>query len=350
MNIIGENLKRIRLLKNLSLKEAGKLLNMSDTMIMKYEQGKVIPNSTKLIEFADGYKVNALDFLEHYSPVKMQFTNFRKRKSLTGKKLELLKDLIQREVSKYIEVLKLNSINLEKLKLETYVCSTLEDCENAALKFRQNIIKISNILPISDLTSILENLGIIIVNLKNLDERFKDFDGFSEIVDGIPVIVLPDNINDGARQRFTIAHELGHLVLKFKDNMIDIEKLCNRFASALLMPKEVIFHEFGRERYKISFYELEAFKNEYKVSISSIVYRLHDLNIISDYFYKNMCIKINKIIDKNDKHPVSKEISYQFKKIVHKLQIDDIISLSKALELLGVSQDEYNIEENYCRY
>ena len=347
-NIIGENLKRIRLLKNLSLKEAGKLFNMSNTMIMKYEQGKVIPDSTKLIEFAEGYHVRATDILEHYSEVKMQFTNFRKRKSLTGNKLELLKDLIQREVSKYIEVMKLNNLTLPKINLETYVCDTLEKAEEASRKFRENIIKISNILPISDLTSILENLGILIVPLKNLDERFKSFDGLSEIVDGIPVIVLPDNVVDGARQRFTIAHELAHLVLRFKDTTLDIEKLCNRFASSLLMPKEVIIHEFGLKRDKISFFELEAFKNEYKVSIHSIVYRLHDLGIISDYLYKNMYIKINKTIGKNDESPIAKEVSYQFRKIVHKLEIDNIISLDKALELLGVSHDEYNIEENYC--
>ena len=35
MNEIGRNLKKIRLLKNLSLKEAGKLLNMSSTAIKK---------------------------------------------------------------------------------------------------------------------------------------------------------------------------------------------------------------------------------------------------------------------------------------------------------------------------
>ena len=36
MDEIGKNLKRIRLLKNLSLKEAGNLLNMTATAISKY--------------------------------------------------------------------------------------------------------------------------------------------------------------------------------------------------------------------------------------------------------------------------------------------------------------------------
>ncbi len=38
MKEVGKNLKRIRLLKNLSLKEAGRLLNMSAPAISKYEK------------------------------------------------------------------------------------------------------------------------------------------------------------------------------------------------------------------------------------------------------------------------------------------------------------------------
>ena len=42
MEEVGKNLKRIRLLKNLSLKEAGSLLNMSAPAVSKYEKGEII--------------------------------------------------------------------------------------------------------------------------------------------------------------------------------------------------------------------------------------------------------------------------------------------------------------------
>ena len=45
MDGIGKNLKRIRLLKNLSLKDAGNLLNMTDTSISKYEKGEILPDT-----------------------------------------------------------------------------------------------------------------------------------------------------------------------------------------------------------------------------------------------------------------------------------------------------------------
>ena len=275
----------------------------------------------------------------------MKFTSFRKKKRLTGQNLKLLEDLIQDEVAKYLEVLEMNNIDINNIKLKEYPCIILEDAEKAADNFR-NYIKISNKQPISDLISILENLGIIIIQIKNPDNRFNDFDGLSEIVNNIPVIVLLDNIKDGARQRFTIAHELGHLVLNIKNACLDEEKLCNRFASTLLMPKEAVINEFGYSRSNINFFELIAFKNEFKVSYTAIIYRLKDLNIISEYLYKKLSIFLSQRIGKNDPKPIPPEISYQFKKIVYKLEADEIISINKACELLGLTIDEYNNQDN----
>lgn len=345
MSGIGINLKRIRLLKNLSLNEAGKLLNMTATAVSKYEKGEIIPDSKKLIDFANAYNVNSIDLLKVYNAPKMKFNSFRKRKRLVGQNLELLENLIQDEVAKYLEVIELNNTALQSIKLKKYLCNSLEDAENAANDFR-NFIKISNKQPISDLTNIFENLGIVIIHIKNPDGRFDDFDGLSEFVNNIPVIVILDGIKDGARQRFTIAHELGHLLLNIKDEELDEEKLCNRFASALLMPKEAVINEFGLSRNHINFFELTAFKLEFKVSYTAIAYRLKDLNIISDYFYKNLSIYLSQRIGKNDSNPIQPETSYQFKKIVYKLEADEIISISKACELLGVSIDEYNKEDN----
>lgn len=345
MNNIGNNLKRIRLLKNLSLKEAGNLLNMSATAISKYEKGEIIPDSKKLIEFSNAYNVKSIDILKIYNAPKMKFTSFRKKKRLTGQKLELLKDLITQEVSKYLEVREMNELDSNNIKLKQYSVNNFLEAEQAANDFR-NYINISNMQPISDLINILENLGIIIIQIKNPNNQFNDFDGLSEFVSNVPIIVLLDDIKDGARQRFTIAHELGHLILKIDSNDIDEEKLCNRFASALLMPKEAIINEFGQSRKNINFFELKAFKNEYKVSYAAINYRLKDLNIISEYLYKSLSILISKKIGKNDPQPITPETSYQFKKTVYKLEANEIISLNKACELLGVTTYEYNNENN----
>lgn len=346
MNGIGNNLKRIRLLKNLSLKEAGDLLHMSPTAVSKYEKGKILLNSEKLIVFANAYGVKSIDLLRVYTSIEMKFTSFRKKKRLTGQNLELLKEVIQDEVTKYMEVLELNNTTVNnEFIFKKYKCNSLKDAEDSASEFRK-FINISNMQPISDLINILENLGIVIIQIKNPNKIFDGFDGLSEVINNIPIIVLPEDITDGARQRFTIAHELGHLLLEVKDNNLNEEVLCNRFASALLMPKKAIINEFGVSRRNISFFELTAFKNEFKVSYMAIIYRLKDLNIISSYLYRNLCIFLNQKIGKKDPKPIQPEISYQFKKMVHKLEADGIISLNKSCELLDLTVDEYNRENN----
>ena len=350
MNEIGRNLKKIRLLKSLSLKEAGNLLNMSPTAVSKYEKGNIVPDSLKLIEFANAYDVKTIDLIKAYKTPKMEFTSFRKKKRLTGGNLELLKQLILEEVSKYLEVLNLSNVSINKIKLKKYLCNNLNDAEKAAEKFR-NFIEISNKQPISDLINILENLGIIIIQVKNYDNRFSDFDGLSEIVEGVPVIVLLDGITDGARQRFTIAHELGHLVLNLNNKDLDVEKMCNLFAGAMLMTKEAVIKEFGATRSNISFYELKAFKMEYRVSMAAIIYRLKELNIISESLFRKINISFSsKGMKKREPDVILPEQSYQFHRIVHKLEVNNIISLNKACELLGLSIYEYNTEDNHYRY
>ena len=126
MNGIGNNLKRIRLLKNLSLKEAGSLLDMTATAISKYEKGEILPDSKKIIEFANAYDVKSIELLKVYNAPQMKFTSFRKKKRLTGQNLKLLEDLIQDEVAKYLEVLEMNNIDINNIKLKEYPCTIFE--------------------------------------------------------------------------------------------------------------------------------------------------------------------------------------------------------------------------------
>ena len=138
MNDIGNNLKRIRLLKKLSLKKAGDLLNMSAPAIAKYEKGLIIPNSEKLIMFSKAYNVNVSEILKTYNKPIMKFNTFRKKQSLKGQNLELLKDIIQNKVSDYLEVIELNDYKYEKIKMNSYKCNKIEDVEEISDQFRKD--------------------------------------------------------------------------------------------------------------------------------------------------------------------------------------------------------------------
>ncbi len=171
MKEIGKNLKRIRLLKKLSLKEAGLLLNMSATAVSKYEKGEIHPNSQKIIEFANAYGVKVLDLLKTYNIPEMKFNSFRKKQRLRGENLELLKEIVQNKVADYLEVIELNEIKSSSNKIKKYICNNDNDAELAAEEFRKNY-KLSINQPIPDLINILENIGILIIEIDNTNERF----------------------------------------------------------------------------------------------------------------------------------------------------------------------------------
>ena len=152
MKEVAKNLRRIRLLKNLSLKEAGDLLHMTAPAIAKYEKGEIDPNSERLIQFANAYGVKVLDLLQSHDAPQMKFTAFRKKQRLQGQNLELLKEIIQNKVGDYLEVIELNNIKSDDNKLKRYPCSNLDEAESAANKFRnENDLSIwTNLMKITD--------------------------------------------------------------------------------------------------------------------------------------------------------------------------------------------------------
>ena len=79
--------------------------------------------------------------------------------------------------------------------------------------------------------------------------------------------------------------------------------------------------------------------------------RLKELKIISISLYKILSVSISYQTN-NDLSPLDLEVSYQFKKIVYKLESNKIISVNKACELLGVLESEYYKEDynNWYKY
>lgn len=119
-----------------------------------------------------------------------------------------------------------------------------------------------------------------------------EFSGMLIRKDGYALI----GINSGessVRQRFTVAHELGHFYLhEEKDTFIDFrdkkgttsqtprEKQANMFAAALLMPRKLIevdVKQLGKDGFTED--ELDRLAKKYDVSADAMRYRLINLNL-----------------------------------------------------------------------
>ena len=78
--------------------------------------------------------------------------------------------------------------------------------------------------------------------------------------------------------RFTLAHELGHLVMH-RFPTADMETEANEFASALLMPASDIASAFRGRRVTLQL--LAALKPEWKVAMQALLMRATDLRFVT---------------------------------------------------------------------
>ena len=182
------------------------------------------------------------------APVVLEGIEYRKRSSLPKKRL----DAITHEVLDQIE----RRIELENLFPQSPVKSfapveevndqmtSMDQIEDVADRVRSawNL----GFDPIPDLIDVLETNGIRVFMIEAYTEN--KFDGLAARVSGMPIVVVGRHW-PGDRQRFTLAHELGHLMLEGRlAQDLDEEKACNRFAGAFLFPRESVRQELGGHR------------------------------------------------------------------------------------------------------
>jgi len=137
--------------------------------------------------------------------------------------------------------------------------------------------------PIADVLLAMENAGIVCVKGELGHTKM---DGVSHWgADGRPYVFISTDKANGIRNRFDAAHELAHLITHSKVSEADyrkhykeIERQANLFAGAFLLPET----SFAQD---IALPTLDGFlsmKKRWKVSISAMIMRSHQLNIIDD--------------------------------------------------------------------
>jgi Zn-dependent peptidase ImmA (M78 family)/transcriptional regulator with XRE-family HTH domain len=140
--------------------------------------------------------------------------------------------------------------------------------------------------PIGNLTRGAERAGAVLVGLSMTDlpstGRVRHHHGVSAWpdLDERPVIGF-STADPGDRQRHTIAHELGHLVLHRlgrSSNGRDLEAEASEFAGTLLMPTDDAAAVFADNRVTLSF--LASLKEHWGISIAGLVMRARQVEAI----------------------------------------------------------------------
>ena len=164
----------------------------------------------------------------------------------------------------------------------------------------------------------------------------------------VPVVVV--NAGDwGERQRFTIAHEFGHIVLGVSRGL-DAERVAHRFAGAFLMPAEALRLEVGKRRRALSLGELLALKRVFGVSMQALTHRCRDLDIIDATTYRALFSEFGRLgwrlPPTRSTAPWPAERPSRFGRLCLRALAEGAISESKAAELLGIGIADV---DNYMR-
>jgi len=146
--------------------------------------------------------------------------------------------------------------------------------------------------PIADLTRVLEAAGIIIV-ARDLHTSGQDaVSSWPADEHERPIIVVRNDLPTD-RWRFTLAHELGHLLMH---GWVDDgqEEQANEFASEFLAPRNDIEAELQGLRTG-DFTRLLNLKQRWGISVAALIRRAFTLDIITDRQYREFHVRLNQM-------------------------------------------------------
>lgn len=310
--------------------------------VSKFERGLTTPTSQTLIRLARALGTRTEFFLRP-TTVTLQQPEYRKRASLPKKQLAQVEADILDQVERFLELLSLFPTRpVARFEVPTAVpkrIASYEEIEQVALSLRDAWHLGHDAIP--DLTDTLEGRGL--VALTTDADKSSKFDGLAATVGDLPVVVVGADW-PGDRQRFTMAHELGHLTLggRLADDLNE-EKACNRFAGAFLVPLPTVRYELGSRRNRLEPRELYALKHEYGVSMMAWVFRAADAGVISDAtkttLFRMFSAKGWRTQEPGE--PVGSEAPKLFEQLVLRALAEEMISTSKAAELMGISTSAF---------
>lgn len=259
--------------RGMTQSELGEVLGLAQGTISKVESGALPPTD----ELASKYSVAlnlprelfSLEYGYRYLPV----TFYRKRLSIGKGEIKRIEaNALLRRI--FVHRLQ-TAVELPAVKLPRLILAASHTPETLAQDLRRQWQIPPG--PIENLVTILEDHGIIV-----LCEDFGTdmVDGFSlfDVDDpmGVAPIVLINQSIPGDRQRFTMAHELAHMVLHHHLEIAPdtSEAEADLFASEFLVPSDEIAPHLQR----IDMRRLSELKAYWKVSMQSLLVKAGRIN------------------------------------------------------------------------
>ena len=308
----GGQLKSARLLRGLTVTALANETGISKQSISLYENNENKPDYERGYKLAAALQVPYEFFLQKDAcPMQTAATYFRSLASTS--KLSRTSQSIKLEyIAKIYEAL-LNYIDFPALNLPDveFIGSEIDFDEE---ENHRTLIELEQIAadvralwglgdgPIDDLQYALESNGIVVTGF---DASENKIDAFSQRIitstGEVCIVALNQGEKPEGRIRFDMAHELAHILIHpwsedldciSKEEFKQRETQANIFAGAFLLPRESFSKDIMAHPTDLKYYQW--LKKKWKVSIQAMIYRSHQLKIISSNQYQYMMRQISK--------------------------------------------------------
>lgn len=307
----GERLRNARMFRGLTLTELAKRTDISKQSLSLYENDNNVPDYSRVRVLAVELNFPFEYFFQKDNYIsKTETTYFRSFASAT-KKDRTAQSIKLEYVAKMYEIL-LEYISFPDMNLpsidfvgydDVFECESIDavqEIENIADQVRE-YWGIGS-APIKDLQYLLEKNGIIVTGFNTNEDKIDAFSQRTIVAnDDVYFIAVALGDRPEGRIRFDMAHELGHILLHpwsedletiTKEEFKARERQANMFASAFLLPKDSFGKDVASYPTDLKYYLF--LKNKWKVSIQAMIYRAHQLDIISDNQYQYLMRQVSK--------------------------------------------------------
>ena len=344
--MISERLKAARRVAGLTQAEVGHLIGVTNVAVSKYERGLVTPDGERLVGLSQALGVPVAQLLRQEQDLRLSVASYRwhplKRQSRRAA------DVVEAKAHDWLE----RYVVLEQLIDEqphTTVAGLraaidfTRDPEDAAERLRGHWQIGSD--AIESMVEVLEDNG---VKALVLPEAGPMIACSYELNEGQPAIVvsrtLPDSGGDcpGDRQRFSLAHELGHFILDDDSSGEGREAVAHRFAAAFLVPAEAARRELGESRSNVTTAELALLKRKYGFSMQAWIRRSEELGILRPAAAK-AALATARSAGWEDKEPVDVpfEEPQRMTRLALRAWAEGVVSESRAAELSGCPREHF---------
>jgi len=273
-----------RLATGLTQSECAKKIGISQAKLSKLEDGLttgIEESALKRLSEISGYPLEF--FAQSGGRVSLGEGFFRRRADIPArifKRMEALINIKRMEISKL-----LRKVDLERKERPSW---SIEDFANGAQEIARHLRHFWSLPagPIKDLVGIVEDAGCIVVFF---DFGSPKIDGLTIYCDeGTPVILL-NQVVSYVRQRSTLSHELGHVIMhRMPSGNMDEEAF--EFASEFMMPESEIRASF----FPLNLEKLVRLKLKWRVSMQWILRWGNKLGVVGNSYYRALMVKISQ--------------------------------------------------------